>query len=167
MKVIFLDIDGVLNYPSWYSDDRNPGNLNGREGDLDPLCIDRVIKICEETSAKVVISSDWKLAWVGTKIRLSGMGLSENYVIDKTPDYVINRLDPHTYFTKDQSGYELSRGHEIDLWLSAHPECTNYVILDDRTDFTEDQQPHFIKVDGDTGLTDDNVEIAIMTLNHH
>ena len=45
MKAIFLDIDGVLNYTKWYTDERNPGNLNGQEGDLDPLCVDRIIRI--------------------------------------------------------------------------------------------------------------------------
>ena len=67
MKVIFLDIDGVLNYTKWYTDERNPGNLHGQEGDLDPLCVDRIIRICEETGAKVVISSDWRISWYGTQ----------------------------------------------------------------------------------------------------
>lgn len=67
MKVIFLDIDGVLNYTKWYTNERNPGNLHGQEGDLDPLCVDRIIRICEETGAKVVISSDWRISWYGTQ----------------------------------------------------------------------------------------------------
>lgn len=67
----------------------------------------------------------------------------------------------------DDGRYEFSRGKEIDMWLEAHPECTNFVILDDRMDFTEDQQPHFIHVNPMIGLTDDDADIAIMTLNHH
>lgn len=86
--VIFLDIDGVLNYSKWYTSERNPGNLNGEEGDLDPECINRIIKICNETGAKVVISSDWRISWYGTQVRLARMGLDENYVIDKTPEYI-------------------------------------------------------------------------------
>ena len=60
LKIIFLDIDGCINHTRWYQniDGRNPGNLYGQEGDLDPLCIDRVIKICNKTGAKIVISSD-------------------------------------------------------------------------------------------------------------
>ena len=75
-KVIFLDIDGVLNFERWYQnvDGRNPGNLNGEEGDLDPECINRIIKICNETGAKVVISSDWRISWYGTQYRLGRMG---------------------------------------------------------------------------------------------
>ena len=42
---------------------------------------------------------------------------------------------------------------------------TNYVIIDDRTDFTENQQPHFVHVDSYVGLTDEDVELAIGILN--
>lgn len=168
MKVIFLDIDGVLNYTKWYVDDRNPGNLNGQEGDIDPMCVERVLRICRETGAKVVISSDWRIDWIGTRLRLGNMGLTEEFIIDKTPENIWKCLSRHDYFNDDYDKiYENSRGREIDDWLKEHPECTNFVIIDDRTDFTEGQQPHFIHVDSMYGLTDDNVDIAIMTLNHH
>ena len=62
MKAVFLDIDGVLNYTQWYVSDRNPGNLDGKEGDIDPLCADRVNLICEKTGAKIVLSSDWRIS---------------------------------------------------------------------------------------------------------
>ena len=63
--------------------------------------------------------------------------------------------------------YQYSRGREIDMWLEGHPECTNYVILDDRSDFTEEQGPHYVHVDSNVGITDDDAEIAIMILKHH
>lgn len=152
MKVIFLDIDGVLNHMDWYNDDRNPGNINGEEGDLDPICVERVKRICDETGAKVVISSDWKNQ-SGTIGRLGGVGLPKEYIIDKTP--TISDFVKHT------------RGDEINLWLLDHPYFTNYVILDDRTDFDENQRPHFIHIDRQHGLTEDDTDIAIMTLQHH
>lgn len=167
MKVIFLDIDGVLNYTKWYTDDRNPGNLYGQEGDLDPLCIDRVIRICEETGAKVIISSDWRISWYGTQIRLGRMGLDENFVVDKTPEFIWRHLSKHDYFNEDyEETYDYSRGAEVDAWLAAHPECINFVIIDDRTDFTDKQKEHFVHVDSMWGLTDDHVKLAINILNH-
>ena len=103
MKIIFLDIDGVCNYTRWYQniDGRNPGNLYGQEGDLDPLCINRIIKICNETGAKVVISSDWRFDWFGTQIRLTKMGLDSNYVIDKTPEYIWKNVGREDYFNEN------------------------------------------------------------------
>ena len=155
MKVIFLDIDGVLNYTQWYVDDRNPGNLNGEEGDLDPLCVNRIINICNKTGAKVVISSDWRISWYGTQLRLGRMGLDENYILDKTPERIWINIP----------GFDHSRGAEIDDWLSSHPECDNYVIIDDRTDFKDNQMGNFIHINPKIGLTDENMNQAIAILN--
>lgn len=66
-KVIFLDIDGVLNYDEWYFSDRNPGNIRESDGDIDPECANRIIRLCDLTNSKVVISSDWRIDWNGTK----------------------------------------------------------------------------------------------------
>ena len=163
-----FDIDGVLNYTQWYVSDRNPGNLNGQEGDIDPMCVERVLRIVKETGAKVVISSDWRISWEGTLMRLERMGLTRDIVIDKTPELIWTRMSMHDYMlSEEDEGYEFSRGKEIDMWLESHPECTNFVIIDDRMDFTEEQEPHFVKVNPMCGLTDDNADIAIMTLNHH
>ena len=168
MKAIFLDIDGVLNYTEWYVSDRNPGNLNGQEGDIDPMCVERVLRICKETGAKVDISSDWRISWEGTLMRLERMGLTRDIVIDKTPELIWTRISMHDYMlSEEDEGYEFSRGREVDLWLEAHPDCTNFVIIDDRMDFTNEQEPHFVRVNPVCGLTDDNVDIAIMILNHH
>ena len=168
MKVIFLDIDGVLNYTQWYVSDRNPGNINGQEGDIDPMCVERVLRICKETGAKVVISSDWRISWEGTLMRFERMGLTRDIVIDKTPELIWTRMSMYDYMlSEEDEGYEFSRGREIDLWLEAHPECTNFVIIDDRMDFTDEQEPHLVKVNPMCGLTDDNADIAIMILNHH
>lgn len=166
MKIVFLDIDGVLNYTNWYVDDRNPGNINGQEGDIDPLCVDRVLNIVRETGAKVVITSDWRFSWGGTLNRLENAGLPRDVIIDKTPVAWGRDMTLKKYMLDDIEDI-YSRGNEINLWLKEHPDCTNYVILDDRVDFTEEQQPHFIHVNPMIGLTDDDVDIAIMTLNHH
>lgn len=139
MRVVFLDIDGVLNYTKWYIDDRNPGNLYGQEEDIDPLCIERVMKICNLTNAKVVVSSDWRIDWKGTRKRLSRMGLDENYVIDKTPEFIWNNLSDPEYLEED--------------W--------------DRTDFTKEQHGHFVHIDPYEGLTDEDTikSIEILTGN--
>lgn len=169
MKTVFLDIDGVLNSKEWYMGETNPGNIGGNEGDIDPDCVERVKKICEETGAKIVLSSDWKMAWPGAKIRLENAGFPRGLIIDKTPDLIRRVMSRRDYMldNSEEVAYLNSRGCEIDGWLKEHPECTNFVIIDDRTDFTEEQQPHFIHTDWEVGITDDNVNIAILTLNHH
>ena len=166
MRIVFLDIDGVLNYTKWYADDRNPGNLYGREGDIDPLCAERVMRICNLAGAKVVVSSDWRMNWEGTRKRLKRMGLDENYVVDKTPEFIWSRPDGDDFINELKNDvYEYTRGAEIDEWLKRNS-AERYVIVDDRTDFTEEQKRSFVHVNPYEGLTDKDVELAIKILRN-
>lgn len=152
-RILFLDVDGCLNYTLWYYDDRNPGNLHGEE-DVDPLCVDRINLICEKTGAKVVVSSDWRIEsnW---KKRLEKAGVKN--IIDKTPITVFEQYGPCHHFT---------RAEEIEMWLLWHPEVKNYVIIDDLDEFDDAEQlEHFVKVNSYRGLSDENVEEAIKILD--
>jgi hypothetical protein len=153
MKVIFLDIDGVLNYDKWYvSNEYQKLQWNeDNELDIDPACAERINKICEKTGAKVVISSDWRISWYGTQLRLERGGINPEYILDKTPERIWINIP----------GFDHSRGAEINDWLEMHPECEKYVIIDDRTDFKDNQQPFFIHVNSFIGFTDENMNKAI------
>ena len=54
MKVIFLDIDGVLNSNDWYVKTRGVGGYNG--GDVDPECIELINDLIDATGAKIIMS---------------------------------------------------------------------------------------------------------------
>lgn len=60
MKVLFLDIDGVLNTKYWYTQmDRNtPKDKYGYA--FDPNSVANLKRIVEDTGAEIVISSSWK-----------------------------------------------------------------------------------------------------------
>lgn len=161
MKIIFLDIDGILNYTEWYVSDRNPGNLYGQEGDIDPLCSKRINTICRETGAKIVLSSDWRISWPYCIDRLEKGGIEKGLIVDKTPEHmwIQHRTNDFVDWT--------SRGAEIEDWLSQHPECDEFAIIDDRTDFTEEQKEHFVHVDSMYGIDDYDVKFAIQILNRN
>jgi len=142
-----------LNYDLWYYDDRNPGNLYGQEGDLDPLCIERINLICEKFGAKVVVSSDWRIS-SGWQNRLEKAGLKN--IIDKTPV---------TVFGSYGKTYHFTRGEEIQMWLEWHPNVSNYVIVDDREDMQQNQLDHFVKVNPYRGFTDEDMKKAMTILN--
>jgi hypothetical protein len=162
MKVIFLDIDGVLNYTNWYVSERyqNMQMNDDDELEIDPECAKRIVNICNETDAKIVITSDWRLSWYGTILRLGMGGIPRNYILDKTPERIWMKFSS----TKD-AHIDISRGAEINDWLEANPECTNYVIIDDRTDFKENQNDNFVHVNPMYGITDENMNQAIAILN--
>lgn len=57
------------------------------------------------------------------------------------------------------------RGTEIQMWLDAHPEVDNYVILDDDTDMLDSQYEHFVHINYEEGLNEETANQAINILN--
>lgn len=158
MKVIFLDIDGVLNHDQWYVSKEYQSLYQNEDNelDIDPKCAERINKICEQTGAKIVITSDWRISWYGTLRRLERGGINIEYVIDKTPELIWVNIP----------GLDRSRGAEIELWNNSNMDINqNYVIIDDRTDFKPGQQEHFIHINPYCGITDDDMNKAINILN--
>lgn len=128
MRVIFLDIDGVLNC------DRTP-NPRKFPYIVDKRLLARLKKLLRRTRAKVVLSSSWRLDPVGV--------LAAKYwgvpFIDTLPDLP-----------------EKTRRDEVLSWLAAHPEVTRYAILDDEDDGL-DNLPLF-QPSSKTGITGEIVK---------
>ena len=89
--------------------------------------------------------------------RLERAGFPEGLIFSQTPELIWNCLNSHT------GSY--SRGKEIDMWLNEHPDTYDYVIIDDREDFSDEQKRlHFVHVDSDIGFTNKNMNEAIEIL---
>ena len=101
-KIIFLDIDGVCNSKNWYKSEEYFNN-DYMDPDLDPKVLYRLNKLCDDTEAKIVISSSWKVD-KSYKSRLEYAGLRN--IIDSIPDLIFT-VSPDLY----------SRGLEINTWL--------------------------------------------------
>ncbi len=138
MKIVFLDIDGVLNsvrtafatggYPHHFS----PSDLCK----FDPIAVGLMRKLCQLAPCEIVISSTWRLHYSANEI---GQAL-DLPVIGCTPTGQ-NRL-----------GRKAIRGQEIADWLRDHAEVTHYAIIDDDIDMLPDQQKNFVHIDGTEGL---------------
>lgn len=150
MKVIFLDIDGVLNNAQ--TEDRFMGFVG-----LDKTLIENFNHITDVVDdVKIVISSTWRRVF---EYRFPGSGLVNlvsllrerglrGEIVGATP--ILSR----------------SRGQEIRAWLSQHPEVEDYVILDDIDEgFDEDQISRHVKTDFVAGLTVDAAEEAVELLS--
>ena len=59
MKVIFLDIDGVLNSDEYFDRIKNL-EITGIEEQIDIKKVELLKKAIDETGAKVVLSSSWR-----------------------------------------------------------------------------------------------------------
>lgn len=144
-KLLFLDVDGVLNHRKYYED------LYKKTGTphvliLDPDCLLRLHRIVKETGCEIVLSSTWRnsqdarqvlleagVKWVGTTPNCSDI-----------------------------------RGHEVNKWLWDNASKVNdlekWAILDDDSDFTPDQ-PLFQTSFANGGLTAEIAEKVIAHLN--
>lgn len=151
MKVIFLDIDGVLNHEKHYkwlmeTDEPTPLQRVYPYSEFNPESCRLLKEIIWETGAQIVVSSSWRLdGEARLNILFKFFGLPRIY--STTP--CLNT----------------ARGIEIGAWLAAHPEVTNYVILDDDEDMNIEQIPFFIKTNPyGSGLDEDVKERAVRIL---
>ena len=131
-KVIFLDVDGVLNDGA--TEDRTPDGFIG----LSEAMIGNLASIIKATNAKVVLVSTWKSEWDE---------LPEN----RTPDgaYLDKRLAQQGIVISDKTIDRVSnRGHGIVNWLAQHQEVTRWVVLDDDVFFDYEDcgiMPHLVR----------------------
>lgn len=155
MKVIFLDIDGVLN--SRYSKTHAPSGCHGLESSK----LKKIYQIISATGAKVVLSSTWKseinknIKYVTAdgKYMLNKFKYEGKFILfDKTPD----------------AETSLHRGKEISAWLYDHQTVEKFVIIDD-TEFNDmgyfGLLNNLVLTDGDIGITDEDVDKAIKILS--
>jgi len=178
MKVIFLDIDGVLNvevYLTAFWDICKRINLSRPEaaslrldaihddyGNLFcPLACRRLDWIIQATDAKIVISSTWRMNGLDEMKAMWKHREIAGEVIDITPVHMTRRGIDNLSFTE-----RCERGNEIKEWLSLHPEVESYVIFDDDNDMLPEQKDNFIQTDEAYGITLKDAEKAIEILNN-
>ena len=164
-KVIFLDIDGVLNTKWGYTQmDRNtPKDKYGYT--FDPRSVANLKKILDETGAEIVISSSWKsLGFSELEEMWQDRGLPGK-LIGITPNSVSDEM----LLNADLDHIELFhiRGMEIKEWLDYHGKnVSHYVIIDDMDNFLPEQQSHFVQTDPEVGITELNVKKVVCLLNN-
>ena len=110
MKVIFLDIDGVLNC------DKTP-NPRKLPYVVDKKLLTRLGKLLDRTGAKVVLTSTWRIDPVG----LFAAKHWHVPFMDAAPDMP-----------------KRPRREEILTWLKQHPKVSRYVVIDDEDDGLDD-----------------------------
>lgn len=138
MKVIFLDHDGVICLPDqWGGRFKKKGfgldleiPLDLRMDNFDKKAVLVLNSILEETSAEIVVSSDWRR--YGTLAQLQEMyetrGIKKPIGI--TP--LISQCKVPTKFIWNRSlELEQERSLEILDWLKNHPGVTHWVAVDD------------------------------------
>lgn len=143
MKVIFLDIDGVL---------INRAALTHIPFDrerFDPLCVKELNRIIKETGACIVITSVWRFAGPSAMQALFRRNKVIGDVIDVTPH---------------RTGI---RGLKIQAWIDTNISTfgfIEFVIIDDDTDMGE-LLPFLVQTKFELGLTREKANEVIEKFN--
>lgn len=156
-KVIFLDIDGVLN-----QDNGGPK--------IEECFVKRLAHIVEETGAEIVLSSSWRGAYA------SHVNPEYNYknkdvalLISMLGKYQLSIMD----VTPDLTSGAYARPLEVRAWLLEQGNLERFVILDDETFWAWNWFGDYLVCTthmGDNGkcvygMTDEDAEKAIAILN--
>lgn len=152
MKVIFTDVDGVLN------EDSTPTRTKSRVIFIDQEKLLRLKKIVDATGAKIVLSSTWRYDRNDPKHNGDFLELQEAF----------HRVGLEFFDYTPVDAIGIRRGMEIRAWLGLHRgEVDRFVILDDEVfDFEErGLLPYLIKTEfGEGGLTEGHVRETIKML---
>lgn len=153
LKILFLDIDGVLNGIETFERQHRRWEAAAAQGHepvvvmqdmIDPLMLGRILDVIKRTGCKVVISSTWR-GWLDTP----------------PDDKILENIGLAPFIHEDwRTGFDPKRfrGNEIAEWLSNHPEVSTFAIVDDDTDMLDSQRPFFVKTDCETGIQPEEVE---------
>lgn len=141
MKILFLDIDGVVNCSST--------NFKTDLWPIDRYMAFLVGKIVMQTDCKVVLSSSWR-------VHPEGRETVEKHVVP------VLDVTCRSWYDRENDHHS-TRGEEIQKWLDEHPEVTKYAILDDDSDMLP-RQKHF-RTSWGSGLTEKIAQEVIQYLN--
>lgn len=169
MKLIFLDIDGVLNtsttFKRRYYEYKKTGKYNL---EVDEFRIYYLKKIVDETDAKIVLSSTWR----------SGFTKKDNKVIPiyYKAEQLVNMFNKYNLEIYDITPYDKNRYRENEIleYLEKREDVESFIVIDDECydlkKFINNELIH-IKNDctsfceDENGLLEHHVSISINKLN--
>ncbi|HET7503060.1 MAG TPA: HAD domain-containing protein [Kofleriaceae bacterium] len=133
MRVLFLDIDGVLNRTGF-----QPTETLGLRSWIEPELAARLCEVVKATEAQIVLASDWRLnrelAELRDELRAAGIDVT---LIGATPE-----LEGQP------------RWREVEAWMVQHSlDRDAVVIIDDKYDMGP-LNPRWVKVSPVRGLDD-------------
>lgn len=152
MKILFIDFDGVVSTfeKGWRLDEEKLSLLK---------------EIIDNTNAKIVVSSSWKVGYNDVDNFIETLGGRRESETIKNNGNMFQWFCNNIYDITDSNGSW--RGDEIQRWIDAHEEeIESYAILDDDSDMRENQLFNFVQTDGYEGITSREVKLCIKILNN-
>ena len=149
MKIIFLNIDGVL------SNDNHTYHYGNNY--IDDNLLNLFAAVVKSTSSEVVLSSIWK----NSTNKVSSL-------ISKLSKYNIKILEIISPLGQNW----INPSEEIKKWLQNHPQVTKYVIIDNSLELFDSFKENLFATDPELGITEvlaldiiDHMNYAYQTIN--
>lgn len=155
MKVVFLDIDGVLNSNFW-NDSHNQEISDGTLIEEEKVRL--LATLVKNTEAKVILHSGWKY-WFNESLipvreeskRLDTMLKKHGVTIAGiTPDHATEEIRKTRRFSLVKAG-------EILEWVASHDDVETWVVIDDLELHNDEVTIHQVRTDPEVGLTESDV----------
>lgn len=123
IKVIFLDIDGVLN--TYYTEERTKTGAFF----IEDKKVEILRQMIEQSGAKIVLSSTWRMGWEDIERGYEHTWLAKDFIElrDKLQELGVELYDKTPVLDK----FMRRRGEEIELYLKDRDDIEGYAILDD------------------------------------
>lgn len=152
MKLIFLDVDGVLNCVTTTDIVRGANGI--RYDGVDSDKIELLKEIIDKTDANIILSSTWRL--------------HDEFVdhLEKRLGFKYHtRIKGHTPTAYRRRGSYSERCDEIKKWFEENEAPDNYIILDD-IDYKMNEYfgDHYFQTDANIGLTKEIADKCIERL---
>ena len=146
-SIIFLDFDGVLNTGQYQAQLAMEGKpTRDAWGPLfDPRAVENLKLILDASDADVVVTSSWRYILPARSLRMMWK--------ERNMPGRIGAILPCDTFC-------LSRGEEIECWLSDHGR-PRYIILDDVDEFSPGQHDRLVEVNPVVGISEADAERGI------
>jgi len=115
MKIIFLDLDGVLCLSNGNGMSTNEWDAS----DFDPLAVEALNEILSATDAEIIITSDWRYDYTLSEMR----DIFKHFKVSK---------GPIGYIPSSNGGIH-NRAADINAWLATHAfkNDIDWVVIDD------------------------------------
>lgn len=176
LNILFLDIDGVLNFlPKNHNNSYNGRFLYGEE--IEPKLVKNLNRVCENVpNLKIVISSSWrgdmkKTIWA---LKFAGFEYIEN-IIGKTPHNIsVTKKNFNGKIVELQPPYILlyqHRAEQILKWILDNPgiskKILDFIIIDDESTDIDGKygylflEENFIKINSEIGLSEKDTQKII------
>ena len=138
MKVLFLDVDGVLNNST--SMGRGGGCKN-----FDPVSVDALNRVLTTTGAQIVVSSTWRFMYDTREFNeMLKLAAIHPVAIGATTKEDAKPGPGSVWIARP-------RGELISEWLREHPEVETYAVVDDSFDAGHGHTGRFVQTRFDGG----------------